>query len=229
MTHYRHGKSESSLPMFILLISTPCRASFQNSAMVISQSLTSVSQHLNAHHDFFASMSVFPLPEFPGKTQETLLHQLLRTKLEPSVEDWVTEGRKAALKSARHDENAGLSNDELLDLWSWAGMAANQEARKHTWGGNYTLEEREGGIKYVVTGLRRRLKEDPNDSSEEEDDEVSEDEPDGEEMEVIEDQSKRPEPRSNKNSEKQANTTVLDPLPVDDVFRFLMKGLLPTR
>ena len=219
------------------------RASFQTSAMVISQSLTSVSQHLNAHRDLFASMSVFPLPEFPGKTQENLLGQLLRKKLEPSVEDWVTEGRDAATAASNKSAagggsgdhyrrtGLGLSNDELVDLWDWAGMAANQEAREHAWGGNYTLEEKEAGVKNVVTGLRRRLREDPDEESsdEDDDDEGFEDEPDGDVMEIVGSQSQEFEAQSGKgNEERIVGRETSHPLPIDDVFRFLMKGSIPT-
>ena len=46
---------------------------------------------------------------------------------------------------------------EIQGLWNWAGGAANELARSHEWGGEFTNEEREGGVDNVVTGLRRRL------------------------------------------------------------------------
>ncbi|KAL9116719.1 MAG: hypothetical protein Q9187_006754 [Circinaria calcarea] len=195
--------------------------SLQSLATIIAQHLTSVSQHLSTHHDLFASMAVYPLPQFPGRTQENLLGQLLRKKLEPNVEDWVVEGRKIGMEAEAQDQKTGLSREETLDLWSWAGMAANEQARKHTWGGNYTLEEKERGVENVVTGLRRRLKEDPDDSSEEEDDEDDEvdgDDPNGDRMEID---------GMNRKSEKHTDISAINPLPIQDVFRFMMTGSAP--
>lgn len=44
-----------------------------------------------------------------------------------------------------------------MELWNWAGRAANELARQHEWGGAFTLAEREAGVENVVTGLRRKL------------------------------------------------------------------------
>ena len=115
-------------------------------------------------------MSIYPTPEFPGQTQESLLGILLRKRLEPHVQDWVDQGREIAVESMGRGINAESQRIEVQDLWSWAGMAANEEARKHTWGGNYTLEEKEMGVEKVVTGLRRKLRADPDDSADEDDD-----------------------------------------------------------
>lgn len=67
-----------------------------------------------------------------------------------------------------------MSESALAELWDWAPVEANQEARRRNWGGNFTLEEREMGIQNVVTGLRRQL--------EDEDEEASESEEEGEEI-----------------------------------------------
>ena len=48
----------------------------------------------------------------------------------------------------------GKGRDEIRELWEWAGITANEEARKHEWGGDYTLAEMEAGIENVVTGLK---------------------------------------------------------------------------
>lgn len=170
-------------------------------------------------------MAVYPLPQFPGRTQENLLGQLLRKKLEPNVEDWVAEGRKIGTEAEAQGDRAGLGREKMLDLWTWAGMAANEQARKHTWGGNYTLEEKERGVENVVTGLRRRLKEDPDDSSEDEEDEEDDedddadgDDPNGDKMEID---------SMNRNYGKTIDVPVLNPLPINDVFRFMMTGSAP--
>jgi len=92
----------------------------------------------------------------------------MRKKLEPGVEDWVDEGRAIGgevLGYAGGDADAGVEErmGEIEELWQWAGMAANQEARRHEWGGEFTVEEREG----VVTGLKEE-EEDEEDEEEEE-------------------------------------------------------------
>lgn len=210
------------------------RSSLQSLAAIISQHLASVSHHLNTHYDLFASMAVYPLPQFPGRTQENLLGQLLRKKLEPNVEDWVEKGRAVATEAAENGQSRGLKMQEMLDLWSWAGMAANEQARKHTWSGNYTLEEKERGIENVVTGLRRQLKENPDDSSDDEDDEKAMDDqaaPDGDEMEIVGARRKSGaaglEFELRKNSEHKAPEALSKTLPLDDVLRFMMTGAEP--
>ncbi|MCJ1287449.1 mediator of RNA polymerase II transcription subunit 8 [Xylographa opegraphella] len=211
----------------------PPWVSLQSVAAIISQNLASVSQLLSSHQDLFASMVVYPLPEFPGQTQEELLGQLLRKKLEPNVEDWVAEGRQTASEVTGQDINGTLQQSELHDLWSWAGMAANEEARKHTWGGDYTLEERELGVENVITGLRRKLNADPDDSSDEEDDdEAAADEADPDEMEIVgvhrkesgDDLEFDMQPESEDILSK-INATAM---PIDDTFRFMMTGAMPS-
>lgn len=179
-------------------------------------------------------MAVYPLPQFPGRTQENLLGQLLRKKLEPNVEDWVEKGRAVATEAMEDSQAAGLKKQEMLDLWSWAGMAANEQARKHTWGGNYTLEEKEGGIENVVTGLCRQLKENPDDSSDEEEAEEAKDDqpaPDDDEMEIVGARRRSGaaglEFELRKNSEHRAPEALAKNLPLDDVLRFMMTGAEP--
>jgi len=95
------------------------------------------------------------------------------------VEDWVEEGRVVGAELTARGEK-----EDLLGLWEWAGMAANEQARKHEWGGEYTLDETEGGIENVVTGLKKGMFEE----SESEEDEEGEGEKGhkGEEKEVVE-------------------------------------------
>lgn len=179
------------------------RSSLQSQATIISNNLVSVSEHLSDHRDLLSSLVAYPGPDYPGRTQANILQQLLRTKLDPRVDDWVARGRAAGTEStipsaidpsnpasvpapsaiaAAVPDFKPLSDAELAELWDWAPVEANQEARKRNWGGNFTLEEREGGIENVVTGLKRQLEDDEGD----EDDEEDEEEGDGEdEMEIV--------------------------------------------
>lgn len=58
-----------------------------------------------------------------------------------------------------------------MELWNWAGRAANELARQHEWGGDFTLAEREAGVENVVTGLRRKLVESDSEEGSSESDE----------------------------------------------------------
>ena len=51
-------------------------------------------------------MAVHPSTNFPGRTQEPVLLQLLRKKLEPDIETWADQGRDEAL-AAGVDVNGG--------------------------------------------------------------------------------------------------------------------------
>ncbi|PLB54595.1 putative RNA polymerase II mediator complex component Med8 [Aspergillus steynii IBT 23096] len=157
----------------------PPWSSLQSQASIISNNLLSVSEHLSENHDLLSSLVAYPGPSYPGRTQSNILEQLLRTKLDPRVDDWVARGRKAG-DSALQDI-AGLSESQLAELWHWAPVEANQQARGRNWGGNFTLEERNMGVQNVVTGLKRQLEDEDDEgrSDEEEEDEVED------EMEVV--------------------------------------------
>ncbi|KAJ5473287.1 Mediator complexsubunit Med8fungi/metazoa [Penicillium sp. IBT 31633x] len=170
----------------------PPWTSLQSQASIISNNLISVSEQLSDQRDLLSTLVAYPGPEYPGRTQAGTLEQLLRTKLDPRVEDWVARGRTVGTEPAQSaapsaygsntdDAYKPLSDAQLAELWEWAPLEANQEARRRNWGGNYTLEEREAGIENVVTGLKRQLEDD--DGSEEE--ESEEEEGDGDEMDVV--------------------------------------------
>ncbi|OQD70661.1 hypothetical protein PENDEC_c022G00469 [Penicillium decumbens] len=168
----------------------PPWSSLQSQASIISNNLVSVSEHLSDHRDLLSSLVAYPGPDYPGRTQASTLEQLLRTKLDPRVEDWVARGRTAgseppALDASNLNPSAAaaqaqkpLSEAELAELWRWAPIEANQEARRRNWGGNFTLEEREAGMQNVVTGLKRQLEDDEGSEDEEDEDEEGEDEMD---------------------------------------------------
>lgn len=71
-------------------------------------------------------MVAFPLPEMPGtEDKEALVGQLLRKKPEVGVEEWVAEGRGLGAEV--------VAKDEVLDMWAWAMVRANEEARRWEW------------------------------------------------------------------------------------------------
>ena len=105
--------------------------------------------------------------------------------------------------------NDGRGSEYVTGLWEWAGVAANEQARRHEWGGDFTAEEREGGVENVITGLKRTF----------EDEEESEEDEEGDD--------KMPDVKaSEKNLPEEVDGK---PLPMDDVLRFLVKGEEPKR
>lgn len=110
---------------------------------------------------------MYPSTNFPGRTQEAILGQLLRKKYEPQVENWVEQGRSETTEGKEKD---------VEDLWNWASDWIGSRAAKYVLedaGDNYTSEEREAGIENVRTGVRRKL--DENESDDEDEDEEMED------------------------------------------------------
>ncbi len=178
-------------------------------------------------------MVAYPLPTFPARTQENLLGQLLRKKLEPDVEDWVLRGRDTATEAGKLGDRDVEEAHDLLALWDWAGMAANEQARKHTWGGDSTLEERGMEVGSAGSGPRRKQAESGDESSDDDTESPGDFNSTGEEME---DAAVRPKSAtagvamegledSERISSAAASSRVL---PMDDVLRFMMIGAEPT-
>jgi mediator of RNA polymerase II transcription subunit 8, fungi type len=157
-----------------------CRPDLQTHAQLISNNFQAISLQL-ADADIFRSTVAFPTPQFPGASKPVILETLLRTKLEPDIEDWVKEGESLAAQQ-RKTSFRGLSDEDRNSLWEWAPSAANSAARKQTWGGDYTRAEQQSGIENVVTGLQRQLVEPPEDDG----DEGPEDDDDDDEEEEYE-------------------------------------------
>jgi mediator of RNA polymerase II transcription subunit 8 len=161
------------------------RPSLQNSANLLYHNLDSLHKVLAGAQPLLANAHVYPLPSYPGRTQEDLLTQLLRKKLQPQVEDWIVNGERHAANNAVEplhtngssadptpSEPHPMSTTQLTDLWEWAGREGNRIARDmgaDAFDDVFTLEEHEAGIETVVTGLRRKLW---DSDDEDEDDEV---------------------------------------------------------
>lgn len=107
-------------------------------------------------------------------------------------------------------EYGGRGRDEIRELWEWAGITANEQARKHEWGGDYTLAEVEAGIENVVTGLR---------------DEESEEEEGAEEDMGGVSGAAGPEGSESEKVEERAGKF----LAMDDILRFLVRGEEPKK
>lgn len=68
--------------------------SLQASADILQQNMRSLLTVQTQHNELFTRLAVHPSTNFPGRTQENILLQLLRKKPEPDVAAAMDEGRK---------------------------------------------------------------------------------------------------------------------------------------
>jgi mediator of RNA polymerase II transcription subunit 8 len=200
---------------------------------LISNNLKNVTDQLKEHQELLGSMVVYPLPQFPGRTQEHILQQLLRTKLEPEVDDWVEKGQDITQKRLT-ESSYHLSNNDLDELWEWAPQEASKAGMKQKWGADYTLAEIQMGVDKVKTGLGRELKipeDDENEEAMEDEDEdegeeevtdEEDDDAESDKMDVIE--IRRRPGGSGLRYEVSDRAPVAPPMPLENVFRFMMTG-----
>ncbi|KIW30290.1 uncharacterized protein PV07_06046 [Cladophialophora immunda] len=191
----------------------PSWPALQLHANLVSNNLQTIVSQLAEHRDTYQSTVAFPTPKFPGTQRAFILETLLRTKLEPNVEDWVEEGENISAQQ-RKATFLGLSDDDRNALWQWAPGAANGAARKQKWGADFTLEEKQKGVENVATGLRRQLIEPPDDEGdegpeeEEEEYEVSDEEDEDEEADKMDIEKQPP-----KSEASPASTDTRSALP----------------
>ncbi|KAL3958964.1 hypothetical protein ACCO45_007126 [Purpureocillium lilacinum] len=155
------SSSIQSLKMDILKSNPlPPTSSLQASAQILQRNLQSVLDSLSENSELFSRMAIHPSTNYPGRTQENILTQLLRKKLEPDVEELVAQGAETA-RLATPEGIADLQGiwDELRE-WTHGRIA---EYVRDEAGDVYTKEEREMGVENVRTGLRRGLDDDESD------------------------------------------------------------------
>ena len=120
----------------------------QSSVLRTSSAVNDVLSTLSSNAAFLSSAHVYPLPGFPGRSQEAgegMLRELLRKRLEPGSEDWVLKGQEADAELVAGKGNTGagagagagaelgaegMGEKEFEQLWDWAGPAENDLARK---------------------------------------------------------------------------------------------------
>ncbi|KAF4979548.1 hypothetical protein FDECE_18038 [Fusarium decemcellulare] len=146
----------------------PPASSLQASTQILQRNLQSLHESLTENAEIFNRLAIHPSPNYPGRTQEPVLTQLLRKKLEPDVEEHFSEGREVA----RLITPTGIN--DLQDIWhdsrQWVQERIKHYVRDEA-SDVYTAEERATGIENVRTGLRRDLEDDDEDDDDEEDDE----------------------------------------------------------
>ncbi|EME89241.1 uncharacterized protein MYCFIDRAFT_17376, partial [Pseudocercospora fijiensis CIRAD86] len=156
------GTLESNDPL-------PSWPTLQAASTALGAHMGELAQTLNAQRQLFTSLHPYPLPSFPGNTQEGLLQQLLRKKPEPRAEEWIEETLKIDAEESKADNGIGatrgtvavLSGEETRDLWEWAGATTagkiEEMVDKGLFEDDYSIKERKEGVKSVVTGLKRQL------------------------------------------------------------------------
>ncbi|KAL3425908.1 RNA polymerase ii mediator complex component [Phlyctema vagabunda] len=138
----------------------PDWASLQTSATILAKNIQTLTDHLATHSNLLEQTVAYPSTNYPGRTQEDILVQLVRKRVEPPVEEWMTEGRAAQGETTTSEE----------ELSKWAGRWIGERIAKYAMeegGDDYTAEEREMGTENVNTGLRRTFEEDEDESSDE--------------------------------------------------------------
>ncbi|ESZ93253.1 hypothetical protein SBOR_6353 [Sclerotinia borealis F-4128] len=151
----------------------PEYSSIMTSSSILSTNIQSVTDHLAANSDILSRIVAFPSTNYPGRTQEGLLLQLLRKKLEPQVEAWVDEGRNLQIDSAGEGGNQG----DIEETWKWAAEWIGPRIREYAINeasDEYTAEERETGVESVNTGLKEEEEEEESDEEEEEEEDDDE-------------------------------------------------------
>ncbi len=210
------------------------RAALQLHTALIDGNLKEIAVQLAKHQTLLASTVVFPLPQFPGRTQENILQQMLRTKLEPSVSDWIERGQNIA-PTASKSTPEGLSNADLDELWEGVPQLGQDLLKRQKFGFDYTIAEKEMGVENVKTGLKRELIVPPEDEEEEVDEyDEEEGEEDDEEEEAVDEDRKGDEMDVIEVRRKSSGAPRLEysvstkfdkkHMPIEDIFNFMMAG-----
>ncbi|CZT23195.1 uncharacterized protein RCC_08905 [Ramularia collo-cygni] len=192
----------------------------QTASSNLAGTLQNTAQVLASNRSLFSSAHAYPNASFPGLTQEALLQQLLRKKMDPKAEDWMD---RELDKQPDNVEDRG-------ELWQWAGGVVKEmrtDLEGGLWEDYFTTEEHKSGVKEVRTGIRRTLwgdNDDGDEDAEDDDGEGGEDE-DGDKT-MKEDGAVG----SGRTVESAVKKAIVPPIPLESLLRFSVGGLsLPTR
>lgn len=167
------------------------------------------------NRSLLASTVVFPTPEFPAKFKGNIVEILLRSKLEPGVEDWVTQGQVLA-------QSQSQDASKVEKFWDWAPKEHNEQAKKVLWGADYTLAEIRAGVDNINTGLKREL-EVPEDLDEEGDYPEGDDEEEEEDEEMVE-AIDVDEPKPPTSQQTEAQPTMPGTISMESMLKFMTRG-----
>lgn len=186
----------------ILLIRIVCYEysdSLQASADILQRNMESLISVTSERSELFSRIAVHPSTNYPGRTQEHILLQLLRKKPEPEIATAIDEGRKMVIGSSdgglsaagitqgigaitglgTRDNNGGGngmaqgSEKEIQATWEAARTFCTSRLMEYVQNeadDPFTEEERQLGIENVRTGLKRSLDDDEGDDEDEDED-----------------------------------------------------------
>ncbi|KAI1374287.1 mediator of RNA polymerase II transcription complex subunit 8-domain-containing protein [Hypoxylon crocopeplum] len=175
--------------------------SLRASADILQKNIDSFIEVTTDRSELFSRVVAHPTTNYPGRTQELALTQLLRKKPEPDIATIMDEGRSAGaglvpvyksggLGAARgrdsddDDDDAekqrveGEADGPGKDLrmgWNSSRSFCKNRLYEYVVGEGddpFTEEERQRGVENVRTGLKRTLEYDEDEDEEEEDDDV---------------------------------------------------------
>jgi mediator of RNA polymerase II transcription subunit 8, fungi type len=194
----------------------------QSQAQSISNTFQAIAAQLSDHSQLLNSITAFPTPAF-GHHNSSALEVLLRTKLEPSTENWIKEGEALAAKQ-RKAGLGSLSDSDRQALWEWAPGEANSYARRQAWGGDYTRAEVENGIEKVSAGLKRELVVPPdNDDGPDDDDDEEYDTDDDEDDDAMDVEKAAAKPDAKPTGVRPTQVTHTQ-TPLSQVQKFMSTG-----
>ncbi|KAI1827191.1 mediator of RNA polymerase II transcription complex subunit 8-domain-containing protein [Xylaria intraflava] len=142
----------------------PNLSSLQASADILNHNVQAILDVLAQNNDLFARVAVHPSTNFPGRTQEGILLQLLRKKPEPDVEAAMDSGREMLAGLA----GGGTALEAVWDTTRQACQARIADYVVHEEGDGFTAEERERGVENVRTGLLRGFDDEEDEESDSE-------------------------------------------------------------
>ncbi|KAI1122076.1 choline sulfatase [Nemania abortiva] len=155
------------------------------SADVLNHNVRAIVEVLDLNEKLFNRVTIHPSTNFPGRTQEQILVQLLRKRPEPDVETTIEEAQKTiasmplpgGAQPSSTTDNADKEKEMLFEnIWEATSEACQARITDYVVneeGDYFTAEEHEMGIENVRTGLRRNFEDEYEDEDEEMEDDVN--------------------------------------------------------
>ncbi|RMZ87554.1 hypothetical protein DV736_g5213, partial [Chaetothyriales sp. CBS 134916] len=192
----------------------PNWTSLQRQTRIILDGIEEVLVQSRENEELLTTTVAIPTPDFPAQTSDHILNALLRTKLDPSIEEWIEEADHHNAGQA-HSSHV-LAEVDLSNLWARATEIYHTHGSRYPWGADYSREELEDGIQNVVTGLKRDLVEpvlEP-DELDDDDDDVGEDQQEAEQDQMEVDKPTALTPKA----------SLRQPMAVSSILKFLSTG-----
>ncbi|KAI0096902.1 choline sulfatase [Nemania sp. FL0031] len=169
----------------------PSVGSLEASADILNHNIRAIVEVLAQNEKIFNRVAIHPSTNFPGRTQEQILVQLMRKRPEPDVETTLEEASKTtasmSLPGLAQPSGDAAADDHSQDkekearlggIWDAALASCQERITDYVMneeGDYFTAEEHDVGIENVRTGLKRSFE----DEYEDEEDEMDVDEGNG--------------------------------------------------